>query len=140
MECFVAAFVHALDASTSLALITHGTGQPPSSRRYPMKLGDRLQELNTAEPDLRDPQSTNDVGPTAVVCALDGAAAYRTHAARDVVGNAGLTSPTQPLALGNVRYAVALLVNGKVTRITEQNCVDVCAFVVTAYCTNGVVV
>jgi len=105
-----------------------------------MQLCDRLQKLNTTKPHLWYPQCTNNVGPSAIICPLNGTATNWTHTASDVVGNTRLTSSTQPLSLGDVRYAIAVLVNGKVARITEQDRVDIRTLVITAYSTNGIVV
>jgi len=140
VEGLVTVFMHALDARARLALTAHGTREPPASRRYTMQFRHGLEKLDAAKSHLRDPQSANDVSPSAVVRALDGPAADRAHAARHVVGNTRLASSTQPLALRDVRHAIAFLVYGKVARITEQDHVNVGALVITAYCTHGVVV
>ena len=105
-----------------------------------MQFSYRLKKLGATESTLWNPQSANDVRPSTVVRALHGTAADWTHAACNVVGNTRLASATQPLALGDVRYTIAFLVNSKVARITEQDHVDVGAFIVTAYRTHGVVV
>jgi len=136
----VAVFMHALDAGTSLTLTANSTRKPPASRRYTMQLCYRLEKLDAAKSTLWDPQRTNYMCPSAIVRTLHSAAPDWTHTACDVVGNTCLASPTQPLALWNVRYTVAFLVNSKIAGITEQDNVDVCALVIAANCTDSIIV
>ena len=81
----------------------------PPGRRDVVDAVDGLEKDGVGESHLRDPESADDVGPAAVVGALEGAALVRAEAALDAARGRLQAAAAQPLALGDVGHAVTLL-------------------------------
>jgi len=89
---------------------------------------------------LRDPEGTHHVSPARVVRLLEGAPLVGAEGA--VHGAAGRlqAAAAQPLALGDVGHAVALLVHRQVAHVAEQDHVAVLTLAVIADAADGVFV
>ena len=81
---------------------------PPGGRDV-VDAVDGLEEDGVGEADLGDPEAADDVGPAAVVGALEGAALVGAEAALDAARGRLQAAAAEPLALGDVGHAVALL-------------------------------
>lgn len=139
MEGSETVLLHALNTSANVLLLADAARQPSSSRRHLLDLRDRLERLDVSEPDLRDPESTQDVRPLPMVCLLHRTTRYRTKDAADRSFGCHLARTAQPLALGYVRDPVALLVDSEVAPVAEQDDVCVLAVVVKTDGTDDVV-
>lgn len=80
------------------------------------------------------------MGPAGVVRLLEGAPLVGTQGAVHGATRRLQAAATQPLALGDVRHAVALLVHRQVAHVAEQDHVAVLALAVVADAADGVLV
>ena len=140
VERRVAVRLVALDAGTGAALLADVARQFPARRRDVLDTVNRLEEDGVREADLGDPECAHDVRPAAVVRLLERAALVRTEAAVDGARRRLEAAAAQPLALGDVRHAVALLVHRKVAHVAEQDHVAVLALAVHADAAHRVLV
>ena len=83
--------------------------QLPPRRRDVVDTVDGLEKHRVGEPHLRNPEAADDVGPAAVVGALERAALVGAEAALDAARGRLQAAAAQPLTLGDVGDAVALL-------------------------------
>ena len=88
--------------------------------------------------DLGYPDGAKDVDPEARVGLLEGAVAVGAQDALDLRGRRLDAAAAQPLALGDVGHAVALLVHGQVAHVAEEDGIAVVAFAVQADAAEGV--
>lgn len=85
-------------------------------------------------------QNTNHVGPTTIVGLLEGSVLAGTETAVHRAGGRLQTATAQPLALGYVRHAIALLMHGQIAQIAEENLVGVLTLTIIAHATYSVLV
>ncbi|KAI3488261.1 hypothetical protein L1887_47800 [Cichorium endivia] len=85
-----------------------------------------------ADAGFGHPHGAEEMGPLARGCLLEGAALVRAEeAGHGAVGGDGALA-TEPLALGDVWDAVAVLVDGEVAAVAEYDCVRVFGFAIVA--------
>jgi hypothetical protein len=82
--------------------------------------------------NLGDPYGADDVGPLALVGLLECAVLVRTQDAVDRRRGRLYALAAQPLALGYVGHAVALLMHRQVAHVTKENQIAVHALAVQA--------
>lgn len=98
-----------LNAGANTLLLANVAGEFPPGWRDGLDRVDRFQEHRVGKSHFGNPQRTDDVCPSASVRLLEGTALVRTQNALDRPGRALQTATTQPLTLGYVRDAVAVL-------------------------------
>lgn len=106
--------------------------------QFPSCLGNSIYAIDRfhvhwiAHPSLRDPHGTEEMGPFAVSSLLERTALIGAKQTADssIWGDGAFA--TEPLSLGDVGYAVAVLVNREVAAVTEDDCVGVLAFAIIA--------
>ena len=134
--------------AVGLGALDAGPAPPPAhvARELPPGLGDLpdpvdgLQEDRVGKLDLRYPEGARHVRPLPLHRLLEGAALVGTEEAVHRPGRGLQAPPAQPLALRYVRDAVALLVDGQVAHVAEEDGVGVVALAVVAYAADGVLV
>lgn len=130
--------LNACPNSSSLANIA---GQSPPGRRNALDTVDRLQEHCVCEPNLRDPESTDNVSPGSwSVSLFESSTSVWTKDTVDCPGWTLKASSAEPLAFWNVGDAVTVLMNGEIAHVAEQNCVAVLAFAVHADAADSIFV
>lgn len=140
MKSSEAVLSHALDAGADALLLTDEAGESAPCGGHLLDFRNRLEQLNISESDFWDPEGTENMRPHAAVRLLHGAVRHRAKNAADRASRRRLTPTAEPLALGDVRYSVALLMNGKVATVAEENDICVLTVAVETYCTDDVVV
>lgn len=140
MKSSEAVLSHTLDAGTNALLLTYEAGESASRGGHLLDFRDRLEQLDISESHFRNPEGAENVRPHAAVRLLHGAVRHRAKDAADRAGRRCLTPTTEPLTLGNVWDSVAILMNGKVATVAEEDDVAVLTVTVEADCTDDVVV
>ena len=123
--------VLALDAGAAAA-VAQVAAQAPARLGDALHAVDRLHVHRVPHTRLRDPHGTEQVRPLALRRLLERAAFGRAeHAGDGAVGRHG-TLAAEPLALGDVRDAVAVLVYGQVAPVAEDDSVRILTLAVVA--------
>lgn len=89
---------------------------------------------------LRYPQGTHNMCPSGVICLFEGSAFVGAEGAIHSSGGRLQAAAAQPLAFGDVRYPVTLLMYSQVTHVTEQDNVTVLALAVIADAAHSVLI
>jgi hypothetical protein len=125
VECDEAVLVAALDASAHL-LATDVAIQLPAASRDLFDLVHWFHQCRVPDGYLGNPDCADDVGPFRRVGLFESAFGVRTEDTGGLAAADKLTFATEPLAFGDERNTIAVLVHGEIATIAENN--GICVF------------
>ena len=125
MEGCVTVRLMTLNACSWTSLLADVACQLLTCRWNAFQAVNGFQKHCVSKTHLWNPEGTHNVGPAPIICLFKSTTLIRAQHAVNCTGGGLQAAATQPLSFRDVGHSVALLMNGQIAHITEQDDVAV---------------